>query len=56
MVEESEAVNAGLTADFERHPKECRYYGVRMDSDGRPLDEDVRRVADERVIIGLRPA
>lgn len=55
LVEESEAVKAGLAAYFRRHPRECRYYGVRLGADGRPLDEDVRRVAAERVIIRLRP-
>ncbi len=55
VVEEGEAVKAGLAAYFERHPRECRYYGVGMGADGRALDEDVRRVADERVIIRLTP-
>ena len=56
VVEEgSGPVEAGLLVYFGRHPTEYRHFGIRVGADGRPLDEDVRRVAAERVIIRLKP-
>ena len=55
VVDGYEAVKEGLAAYFERHPKECRYFGVRIGADGRPLGEDLEHAAADRVIVRLRP-
>lgn len=51
--ERPEAVLEGLTAYFGRHPREARYFGVRLDAAGRPAREDLERAAAKRVIIRL---
>ncbi|HET7089691.1 MAG TPA: nitroreductase/quinone reductase family protein [Anaerolineae bacterium] len=46
----------GLAHFLQRHPGYAKYYGVRLASDGRPMQDDLERVADERVLIRLSSA
>jgi hypothetical protein len=45
----------GLTEYFRQYPGYAKYFKVRLDSDERPLPEDLEIAASERVIIRLTP-
>ena len=56
VIEKHDEVVDGLAHFLQRHPGYAKYYGVRLASDGRPMQDDLERVADERVLIRLRSA
>jgi len=48
------AVAEGLRRYLERLPKYARYFGVALDANGRPVEEDVEREAKTRVFVSIR--
>jgi deazaflavin-dependent oxidoreductase (nitroreductase family) len=56
VLESQDEVVDGLAQFLQRHPGYSKYYGVRLASDGRPMQNDLERVADERVLIRLSSA
>ena len=56
VLEDRSAVVAELAQYFEQNPGYAKYFDVRLAPDGEPLNEDLDRAADERVMIRLRPA
>jgi len=56
VIENRDEVVAGLAQHFRQHPDYARFFGVRLAADGRPMQEDLERVADERVLIRLSSA
>jgi deazaflavin-dependent oxidoreductase (nitroreductase family) len=54
VLEDQDEVVAGLAACFAQQPNDAKYFGVRFDAAGRPAKDDLRRAADERVVIHLR--
>jgi len=56
VLESHSEVVDGLRHFLQRHPGYAKYYGVRLASDGRPMQDDLERVADERVLIRLSSA
>ena len=56
VLENHNEVVDGLAHFLQRHPGYAKYYGVRLASDGRPMQDDLERVADERVLIRLSSA
>jgi deazaflavin-dependent oxidoreductase (nitroreductase family) len=53
IVDQASEVPAELKAFFGRYPGHAKYFGVRMDDHGSPLEEDLTRAAKDRVIIFL---
>ena len=48
------AVAEGLRRYLERLPKYARYFGVALDGNGRPVEEDIEREAKTRVFVSIR--
>jgi hypothetical protein len=44
-----------LKTYFEAHPGREKYFGIRTDPGGRCLEEDLRKAAEERVVVFLKP-
>jgi hypothetical protein len=55
LIENRDEVYDGLRDYFKQYPKHAKYFGVRLDPTGQPSEDDLSRVADERVIIRLHP-
>lgn len=55
VVEGHQAVAAGFAHYFDAHPNLARYFGVTLGPERRPARESLERLAEERVIIHLRP-
>jgi deazaflavin-dependent oxidoreductase (nitroreductase family) len=53
---EPDEVARGLTAYLRLVPRQARYFGVGLDSDGLPIQEDVNAAAQERVVVSIRLA
>ena len=53
VLEDRAAVVEGLAQYFKRNPGYAKYFDVRLAPDGEPLNEDLDRAANERVIIRL---
>lgn len=51
VVETAQEVAAGLAAYFRRVPGDARFFHVRLAPDGQPEAEDLKRAAEERVLI-----
>jgi deazaflavin-dependent oxidoreductase (nitroreductase family) len=55
VIESADAVSQSLQSYFERNPKTVKYFGAKLNSDGRVEPSDLQRLANERVVIQLRP-
>lgn len=55
IIDRHEGVVAGLANYFKRYPAYAKHFRVRLGADGQPKKEELERVANERVIIRLRP-
>ncbi len=55
VIESADAVSQSLQSYFERNPKTVKYFGAKLSSDGRVEPSDLQRLANERVVIQLRP-
>ncbi len=53
VIEEPEAVAAGLAGYLQRAPSLARYFGVGLDETGVPLEAEVARAAGDRVLVRL---
>ncbi|GAB4482762.1 MAG: nitroreductase/quinone reductase family protein [Anaerolineae bacterium] len=49
--EDEAGVVDGLTAYLTAAPRMARYFGVSLGGDGRPMPEDIRRIAPGRVVV-----
>jgi hypothetical protein len=54
VVEDDAGVMKVLTEYFIAHPVYAKYYKVRLDDGGEPNLEDIRREAEQRVVVRLR--
>jgi deazaflavin-dependent oxidoreductase (nitroreductase family) len=52
--EEKAEVERGLMAYFEVVPSYAKYYGVRLDEEGRPNLDDIARTSEARVLVKLK--
>jgi len=55
VIESADAVSQSLQSYFERNPKTVKYFGAKLNSDGRVEPSDLQRIASTRVVIQLRP-
>lgn len=55
ILESASEVEAGLKDYFERYPAYAKYFGMRTDAGGKIPEEELKRVARDRVIIRLTP-
>lgn len=53
---EPDEIAKGLMAYLRLVPRQARYFGVGLDSDGLPVQEDVKTAAQERVVVSIRLA
>jgi hypothetical protein len=51
---EGDAVTDGLRLYLAKAPRSARYFGVRLDPNGEPLQADLAKAAGERVMIEIR--
>ncbi len=56
VVENEDKVIAEFRHYFIINPKAARFFGVRLDPKGQPVEDDLKRIADDRVFIKLFPA
>ncbi len=55
ILESASEVEAGLKDYFERYPAYAKYFGMRTDAGGKIPEEELKRVARDRVIIRFAP-
>ncbi len=55
VVEEQNAVSAGLEDFFRQYPGYARYFKIRVDKNGKPDPVELGRAAGERILIQLLP-
>jgi deazaflavin-dependent oxidoreductase (nitroreductase family) len=55
VIEDDEGVATHLLAYLRQAPKAAKYFGVALDADGQPNQDDVATAAKERVIIHTQP-
>ncbi len=54
VVEQGPAVEAGLLGYLQKAPKRSRYFHVRLNAAGQPVAEDVRRAAQDKVLVRVQ--
>ncbi len=54
IAEDKRVVAAGLAAHLQKVPSDCRYYGVTLDGQGKPNQQEVEKAVQSVVMIRVR--